>query len=105
MNRFEELLKELKDLNLTQKSIDWIEDLPVGIWNKYDKELTNPVKDNLDIDTHRWYELSTSVYEIDGRYLGVEHISNLFSEQMDCSDVYHTLSFNEMHPTTEVTFK
>ena len=105
MSKFEELYKKLESLDIIQTSIDWVEDLPDEIWEEYSTELTNPVDEDLDIDQHRWYATSISVYEIEGEYLGVEHVSVVFSESMNVEDCYHTLEFYKMKPKKEISFK
>jgi len=103
MKNFEETLKVLNNLNITQESIDWIEDLPEKVYEDY-LEGVKTVAQNLDVDTHRWYETSIEVFEIDGRFIGVRKISNIFSEMSEVLDMYWTLEFFEMKPVETVTY-
>ena len=105
MTKFDELLKELNELKLIQKNMDWKEDIPAKIYDIHFKNNSNVVAEGLDVDTHRWYECSTNVYEIYGKYLGVNSVTNLFSESMDVEDCYAELSFFEMEPVTTITYK
>lgn len=98
-----EIIKELNDLKITQKSIDFLEDLPEEIYEKYFQE---EVENGLDVDKHRWYETSISVFRIDeGLFIGVESVTDTFSEQSEVEDMYHTLRFFEMEAIPSVTYK
>lgn len=105
MKNFKELLSKLNELSIIQKSGDWSEDLPIDIWNDYFKGNFKEVKHNLDIDTHRWYETSTVVIKIYDRLLGINYITNVFSESTEREDCYHTISFFEMKEVTEISYK
>lgn len=105
MEKFDELLGKLKDLEIIQKSGDWEEDMPDDIWEEYLKDNLEEIDSELDVDKHRWYETSQTVYKIFGRYLGVTSVTDLFSESMSVSDCYETLYFEEVFPTTVTTFK
>ena len=104
MEKFNELLEELKNLNILQKSIDWAEDIPEEIWNKHFKGNFGQLQSGLDVDTHRWYEVSTTVIEIYDGILGISHISNLFSEISSCEDVFRNLQFFEMKEITITSY-
>jgi hypothetical protein len=105
MKKFDEMLVALKENTIVQKSMDWAESIPDEAWDKFFKnEKFTTVKSGLEVDTHRWYELSVTVIEIYGRYLGIRHISNLFSESSSVIDIYHHLEFFEMVPVTVVSY-
>lgn len=46
----------------------------------------NRVAENLNLDEHRWYIISTSVYKLEDGYVGVTGPSQLNSEVMVWSD-------------------
>lgn len=103
-----ELIQQLNDLNIRQESIDFCEDLPQDIYEKWFEG--NEVDNQLDVDKHRWYETSISVFRIDDApispsYLGVCSITDLFSEQSSVSDITYTLKFFEMEPVITTTYK
>lgn len=100
---FDKLLEELSKLKISQTSMDWEEDLPKDLWDKYFTD-AHVEDERLDVDKHRWYETSITVYKIGDRYLGVDSVTDLFSEMMDVSDCYHTLEFFEMKPVTTVRY-
>lgn len=95
-----ELIEKLNKEQITQMSIDFFEDGTIY------KDLSGftLVTDNLNIDTHRWYELSTTVIKRGEDFIGIRHISNIFSEEMDCDDVCHHLEFFEMKPVQTITY-
>lgn len=99
-----ELIDKLNNLKIIQKSIDWIEDIPEDIYKEY-FEYGDSITEELDVDKHRHYELSTDVYMIKGKYLGIRRISNLYSEMSSCEDIYHTLEFFEMKQTHTITYE
>ena len=74
-----------------------------SIWQAEDEVLSDYVSivDNRDIDTHRWFALSTSVYKLEDGYVGVRGVSDIKSEYMsdiDC-DVLTTACEYEEYPT------
>jgi hypothetical protein len=104
MEKFDELLKTLNNLKITQKHMDWGENIPLDIWNEHFQEY-KPLAYGLDVDTHRWYETSISVISIYGRIMGIRHISNLFSESSEVEDCYVTMEFFEMEEIQVTSYK
>jgi len=49
--------------------------------NLFHKAKPKCIVDGLDVDKHRWYEISTSVYKIGDWFLGINGVSDVFSEQ------------------------
>jgi hypothetical protein len=98
-----ELIKKLNDLKITQTS-EWEEDIPKDIYEEVFKN-KKTVATGLFVDRHRWYELSIDVIEIDGKYLGVRHVSNVYSENMGIDDCSHTLLFSEMKAVQKTTYE
>lgn len=99
-----ELIDKLNGLQIRQTGIDWVEDIPEDIYEEYIK--TSKEREyNLNINTRRWYELSTTVIDINSVFIGIKHISNIFSESMDCSDLMHTLEFFEMKEVQTITYE
>ena len=105
MNKFNELLNKLKALKINQTNISWEENIPDDIWKEYFHNNYKEVDCSLNIDTHRWYELSITVIEIFGRYLGIRHVTNIFSESSGIDDLYVEVEFMEMIETTVTTYK
>ena len=100
---FDEILKALKEAKIEQSEIDWAENIPEEIWEKILSEGI-VVAQGIDVDKHRWYETSVTVVKINERFLGINHVSDIFSETMDVSDVYYTMNFFEMIGVSEPTY-
>ena len=62
------------------------------------------VKEGMNVDKHRWYEISTSVYRIGEWYLGVCGVSGLFSESMGFDDCMVETNAFEMEQVQSVTY-
>jgi len=105
MERFDELLKVLEEKSYEMEDSQcWDECLPEDVYNEFFKGNYKEVASGLNVDTHRWYETSTTVIEIFGRFLGITHVSNIFSENMDVSDCGESVSFKEMKQVQTVTY-
>lgn len=100
---FDELLSKLNEEKILQDS-SWDESIPAEIWEKYFEDKWKTVDSDLDVDKHRWHELSTEVIEIYGRYLGIRSITQMYSESSSISDIYHHLQFFEMKPVQTITY-
>ena len=105
MDKFDILLEKLNKLNIVQKQIDWAECIPEDIYTEYFKNKYRTVDEDLSIDTHRWYETSISVIKIYDRFLGIRHITNLFSKSSSCEDCFVTLQFYEMKEVLVTSYK
>jgi len=104
MEKFDELLKKLNKLRLLQTSC-WDDNIPANIWDEYFKKNYKGVASEVDVDKHRWYEIATAVIEIFGRFLGIRHISNMYSEEMDFEGCYCYLEFFEMEEIEIKSYK
>jgi len=63
------------------------------------------VAKGLDVDKHRWYEITTDVYKIGEWFIGICGASDLFSEQMSYSDAeIETIAF-EMEEVPSVSYR
>lgn len=104
MDKFDELLKQLNELEIEQEQMEWSENIPEEIWNEHFANKCAQLESDLDVDKHRWYETSISVVEVYDRIMGVKHVSDIFSESMSCKDCGHTLEFFEMEPVNTITY-
>ncbi len=105
MDKFDELLKILQGLNITQTEGEWSENLSEDIWKKYFvPSKYKIVRTGLDVDSHRWFETSTEVIKIYGRFLGISYITNLFSESMDYEDCNVPIEFFEMKKVQSIGY-
>ena len=104
MDKFNNLLEELNQLEIIQKSIDWEECIPEEIYLKHFKDNFKILKYNLEPDEHRHYQTSVSVINIYNRILGIRHITNVFSESSCCEDCFVTIKFFEMKEISIITY-
>jgi hypothetical protein len=103
-DKFDELLEKLNKLEISQNSCCWEECIPNDIWIEYFQNNYKSITSGLNIDKHRWYETSIAVICIYDRFLGIEHISDLFSENSSCEDCCVTIRFFEMREVQSVTY-
>ncbi len=98
-----EIIEKLNNLKILQKSIEFEEDLPEEIYKQYFEG--RDLDSGLDVQKHRWYETSISVYEIAEGFLGVRSVTDVFSEQSEVIDMFHTLEFFEMKQVQTTTYE
>ena len=95
---FDAMLKELNGLTI----IDMEEELPEAYWDIFSG--ANKIDEGLNVDTHRWYELSTEVFSVGEWFVGYRGVSNIFSESMGKEDCGISGKFFEMVPQETVTY-
>lgn len=84
MNRLE-LIENINSLKLIQKECWEDVDFPQEIQEVLDT--CNINKTDLDVDKHRWYETSVTVYELNGEHFGIRYVTDTFSEQSSIEDM------------------
>lgn len=105
------IVDELNKLEILQKDIDLMEALPDDVYYEYfEYNLQGPsceeIKSNLDVDKHRHYETSITVFQTkEGEFFGCRHISNVYSEASMVEDCYWYLKWFEMEEVKTVTYK
>jgi hypothetical protein len=99
------LVEKLNNLKILQTKSDWAEVLPDDIWENTFKGKFKEVAHNIDVDTHRWYETSITVLQLNESFMGVRFITNMFSESQDYEDCYHHLEFYEMEEYTTIAYR
>ena len=62
------------------------------------------VASELNVDKHRWYEISTSVYKCDDGFVGVSGVTQLYAELMDYKDCYCECIAEEFEPKQITTY-
>ena len=78
-----------------------------SLWNLENslKDLPQRVADNLEIDNHRWYEISTSVYKLEDGFVGIRGVSTIYSEYMDAEDCGFRCTASEYIEIPSFTYK
>lgn len=76
-------------------------------WSLFDFEdeldLEAVVRD-LYVDKHRWYETSTTVYKCDDGFVGVNGVTQIYSEMMGYSDCECECFAEEFEPKQITTY-
>ena len=105
-NDFLAMIKELNDLEIIQKEYDFEENLPDEVFDRFFRNAEyGALQHGIDMDEHRWYEVSTTVYVYCKCFLlGVRTVTKLYSESSDIEDYYHTITFHEMKEVPTVTY-
>jgi tRNA uridine 5-carbamoylmethylation protein Kti12 len=67
--------------------------------------LATALKQELDIDKHRWYETGVSVWKLNEGFLGVRSVTNIYSESSSVEDMFWNLIFFEMEEIQTITYK
>lgn len=62
------------------------------------------VASELYVDKHRWYETSTTVYECEDGFVGVNGISQMYSDYMDYDDCECECFAEEFEPKQVITY-
>lgn len=77
------------------------------LWDAEDAILPSGVKcvkRDINIDRHRWYEVSTSIYKCEDGFVGIRGVSKLYSEMMTFSDCDIHCEINEYKETTTISY-
>ena len=63
------------------------------------------VKEDVDIEKHRWYETSISIFKCSDGLLGIRLPSKLYSESSEWSDLYSGIEFYDVEEVKAVVYK
>ena len=63
------------------------------------------VAKGLEIDKHRWYEVSTTVYKVEDGYVGVRGVTHLYSEGMSYSDCDYLCEASEYEEVQTISYR
>lgn len=101
--KFKKLVKDLNEAEIIQTDFDIEYDLRDCKFIDSSQSL-EPIATDLFVDKHRWHECSIDVIEIEDFYLGVEHISQFYSESGGLRDAEYVLKFQEMEQIMQPTY-
>lgn len=76
-------------------------------WSLYDFEEAfdlEAVARGLYVDKLRWYEISTTVYKCDDGFVGVNGVTQIYSEMMDYRDCCCESTAEEFKPIQTITY-
>ena len=63
------------------------------------------VKEGVDVEKHRWYETSISIFRCSDGLLGIRLPSQLYSESSEWSNLYSGIEFYDIEEVMEITYK
>lgn len=99
MSRFDNILIDLKQLQIIQTKEDWEDNIPYDIWNKYfkGKGKYKIIEDfNKDVQSIN-YNSTNTILEIENRLLGITYIKELKGDRFNnIGEIYFIMRFNEM---------
>lgn len=98
-----ELIAELNALNVEENE-GLPHDLPEELVARF-PGLKKPVATGIDQDEHRWYTMSTSVYQVGEEFMGVRVIDVIKSESTDRSDIGNMIEFFPMKKVMVESFE
>ena len=110
MNRTQ-LIQAINDAKIFQNA-DW-EEMYFPDEIEYILERCEILADGLDVEKHRWYETSVTVYELladnlfgqdEYELFGIRYATNIFSEQMGYHDIYHVIEAFPMKEMKTITY-
>lgn len=103
---FDHLLEELQEVKVFDCISRWDDVIPEDIWDKYFKSSGYTVAAReLQIDKHRWFDVSTTVVSIFGRFLGIRGISKTYSDSMCPADCGVDFEFFEMKEKKVISYE
>lgn len=101
-----EAIKLINEKKIVQTEIELQED--ENFYNLFDILVENGwevLKEDQDVEKHRWYETSLIILRREDEYIGIRKIQDIFSESMPVEDVYHTIEAVEVEPVTTTVYK
>jgi hypothetical protein len=108
----QDLVDYLNSLQIKQKNLELMEDLPEDVYNLYFKDAG--WVDSNNIDKHRWFEYQDEYYNLSDNVqitdldvndvIGVFLISNIYSESSDVEDFEHIYNFFIGIPKQVITY-
>lgn len=93
----EELIKKASNLYNNGECYNTFS-LEEQIWKK-------PVKSNLYVEKHRWYETSISIFECSDGLLGIRLPSELYSESSEWCELCAGIKFYDIEEVKEIVYK
>ena len=63
------------------------------------------VSESIDVDRHRWYEVSTTICKVEDGYVGVRGVTHLYSEGMTYSDCDYLCEASEYEEVQTISYR
>ena len=75
-----------------------------SLTDKQFKEL-KIVPESIDVDRHRWYEVSTTIFKVEDGYVGVRGVTHLYSEGMTYKDCDYLCKASEYEEVQTISYR
>ena len=75
-----------------------------SLTDKQFKEL-KLISKSINVDKHRWYEVSTTIYKVEDGYVGVRGVTHLYSEDMTYSDCAYLCKASEYEEVQTISYR
>ena len=75
-----------------------------SLTDKQFKEL-KIIPKSIDVDRHRWYEVSTTIYKVEDGYVGIRGISQIYSEYMSDKDCDYLCEASEYEEVQTISYR
>ena len=75
-----------------------------SLTDKQFKEL-KIIPESINVDRHRWYEISTTVYKVEDGYVGIRGISQIYSEYMSDKDCDYLCEASEYEEVQTISYR
>jgi hypothetical protein len=97
-----ELINQINNAKITQDTC-WDEcTLPEEIMQELKKYTV--LAEELYIEKHRWYETSIIVYALNDEFIGIEYVTDIYSECTEYEDIEHKIYAIPMLASTVTTY-
>ena len=63
------------------------------------------VSEDIEVDRHRWYEISTTIYKVEDGYVGIRGISQIYSEYMSDKDCNYLCKASEYEEVQTISYR
>ena len=102
--KIEQLVQRINEAKIPQTEYSFeCEKLPRDIEEAIDRGFIY-IDENIDPDRRRWYEISTTVYKYEGRFIGIRGASVSYGEMASWSDFYIIWEAFEMEEVKTTTY-
>ncbi len=97
---FDEILAKLQSIDIYT-----LEDESDVLVEIYDKRGFDIIEDGLNVDKHRWYELTTQILKFGNWFISMRWISQMYSESNDYYDIGIYAKFKEVLRFEKVVYE
>ena len=63
------------------------------------------IPESIDVDRHRWYEVSTTIYKVEDGYVGIRGVTHLYSEGITYIDCDYLCEASEYEEVQTISYR